>query len=49
MRLQKTKYSKKSLENLLIAKNTLYGKQYHTYKPQYPNMDEWTRYIHLAT
>ncbi len=31
-------FKKNHSRSLLIAKNTIYGKQYHTYKPQYPIM-----------
>ena len=37
MRLRKTKYSKKTRRDpYLLQTNNIYGKQYHTYKPQYP-------------
>ena len=39
MRLRKTKYSKKIRRDpCLLQTNNIYGKQYHTCKPQYPIM-----------
>ena len=39
MRLRKTKYSKKIRRDPhLLQTNNIYGKQYHTCKPQYPIM-----------
>ena len=42
-------FKKITPEACLLQTNTIYGKQYYTYKPQYPIMVKGTRYFHLGT